>query len=328
MISTSFTRLVGIEAPVVSAPITMSPQLVAAVSNAGGLGMLQGTWLTPDGIGDAVRSTQALTDRPFGINLVIDERRDEQLAAVLAAGVKVVSLFWGDPEPYLDRVHAAGALAILTVGSAAEARRAAAIGVDAVVAQGWEAGGHVWGGVATLPLVPAVKAAVGEMPVLAAGGIADGRGLAAVLALGADAAWVGTRFLASEEAPIADVYQQRVVDASEEDTVYSTTFDVGWARAPHRVLSNSTTNEWQAAGGPMPGSRPGEGDIIATGPGGISVPRYSFFPPVDGLAGDLEAMALYAGQSAGIVGSVEPAGVIVRRMVEEAESVLEKLARG
>ena len=328
MISTSFTRLVGVEAPVVSAPIAMSPQLVAAVSNAGGLGMLQGTWLTPDGIGEAVRSTQALTDRPFGINLVIDERRDEQLAAVLAAGVKVVSLFWGDPEPYLDRVHAAGALAILTVGSAAEARRAAAIGVDAVVAQGWEAGGHVWGGVATLPLVPAVKAAVGEMPVLAAGGIADGRGLAAVLALGADAAWVGTRFLASEEAPIADVYQQRVVGASEEDTVYSTMFDVGWPRAPHRVLRNSTTNEWQAAGEPMPGSRPGEGDIIATAPGGMDVPRYSFFPPMAGLAGDLEAMALYAGQSAGIVGSVEPAGAIVRHMVQEAEAVLQRLAPG
>jgi NAD(P)H-dependent flavin oxidoreductase YrpB (nitropropane dioxygenase family) len=327
MLTTSFTRLLGIEAPIVSAPIAVSPELVAAVSNAGGLGILPGTWLTGEGIGEAVRATQAMTDRPIGINLVIDGPRDGQLEAALAAGVKVVSFFWGDPEPYLARVRDAGAVAILTVGSAAEARRAAEIGVDVVVAQGWEAGGHVWGGVATLPLVPAVKSAVGDMPVLAAGGIADGRGLAAALALGADAVWVGTRFLASEEAPIADIYQHRVIRATEKDTIHTTMFDVGWPEAPHRVLRNSTTADWEAAGRPTSGARPGEGDVVATTPDGIDVPRYSFCPPLAGLTGEMEGMALYAGQSAGIVNTVEPAGIIVRQMVKEAEAVLHRLSQ-
>jgi nitronate monooxygenase len=325
MVTTSFTRLLGLEAPIVSAPVVMSPQLVAAVSDAGGLGILQGTWLTPEGIGEAVRETQAMTDRPIGINLVVDEPRDQQLEVALAAGVKVVSFFWGDPERYIKRVHEAGALALHTVGSADEARRAAAIGVDAVVAQGWEAGGHVCGGVATLALVPAVKSAVGNLPVLAAGGIADGRGLAAVLALGADAAWVGTRFLASKEAPIADLYQQRVIAAAETDTIYAKVFDVGWPEAPHRVLSNSTTDGWESAGRPPSGSRPGEEDVVAATPDGADVTRYSFYPPLAGLSGDLEAMALYAGQSAGIVRAVEPAGTIVRQMVEDAEEILHRL---
>jgi NAD(P)H-dependent flavin oxidoreductase YrpB (nitropropane dioxygenase family) len=326
VLTTAFTRLVSIEAPIVSAPIAGSPDLVAAVSNAGGLGILQGTWLTPDGLGEAVRATHAMTDRPIGINLVVDGPRDEQLEAALAAGVDVVSFCWGDPEPYIARVHGAGAMALLTVGSADEARHAAAIGVDAVVAQGWEAGGHVWGQVATLPLVPAVKSAVGDLPVLAAGGIADGRGLAAVLALGADAAWVGTRFLASEEAPIASIYQRRVIDATEDATLYTTVFDVGWPAAPHRVLRNSTTADWEANGRPTPGSRPGQGDVVATTPDGTDVPRYSFYPPLAGLTGDMEAMALYAGQSAGIVHTVEPAGAIVRQMVREAETVLHRLS--
>ena len=112
----------------------------------------------------------------------------------------LMSFFWGDPAPFVEQVHAAGALAMTTVGSAAEAKAAADAGVDVIVAQGWEAGGHVWGQVGTLPLVRAVVEAVAPKPVLAAGGIADGHGLAAALALGAAGAWIGTRFLASEEA--------------------------------------------------------------------------------------------------------------------------------
>lgn len=309
-----------------AAPVAPSPELVAAVSNAGGLGLVPITWLEPDAIRAELRATRERTARPFGINVVLDEPRDRQLEAALEEGVPVVTFFWGDPEPYLERVHAAGALATLTVGSAEEARRAAAAGVDAVIAQGWEAGGHVWGRVATLPLVPAVKSAVGPLPVVAAGGVADGRGLAAVLALGADAAWVGTRFVASEEAPFAPEYKQRVLAAGETEAVYTTLFDLGWPDAPHRVLPNSTVVAWEAAGRPEPGARPGEGEVVARSADGEAVHRYAISEPTADMTGELEALALYAGQSAGLVDAIEPAGAIVRRMVEQAEQILHRLA--
>jgi nitronate monooxygenase len=326
MIETLFTQVFGIEAPIVAAPVASEPALAAAVSNAGGLGLLGVTWLEPVSVAAAVRATRDLTSRPFGVNLVLDEPRDRQLEAALTEGVSVVTFFWGDPGPYIERVHAAGALATLTVGSAEEARRAAAAGVDAVVAQGWEAGGHVWGRVATLPLVPAVKSAVAPLPVVAAGGVADGRGLVAVLALGADAAWLGTRFVASDEAPFALEYKQRVVAAAETDSIYTTLFDGGWPNAPHRVLFNSTVADWEAAGRPEPGARPGEGEVVATAPDGEVVVRYSFFEPTVGMTGGLEALAHYAGQSAGTVQTVEPAGTIVRRLVEDAETIIRRLA--
>src|SRR5262245_53690021 len=129
-------------------------------------------FLDPDAITKAVGQLRAITSKPFGINLVIDEPQEERLAAALDAGAPVISFFWGDPAPYLDMVHRAGALAMLTLGTAEEARRAVDQGVDIVVAQGWEAGGHVWGEVSTLVLVPAVVDAVPGTPVVAAGGIA------------------------------------------------------------------------------------------------------------------------------------------------------------
>ena len=220
---------------------------------------MQATWLDPSGIRAALRAVRKLTDRPVGANLVLTEPRDDQLAAALAEGVQLVSFFWGDPAPYLARVHEAGALAALTVRSAAEARSAVDAGVDVVVAQGWEAGGHVWGDVATLPLVPAVRDAVGETPVVAAGGIADGRGLAAVLALGADAAWMGTRFVASEEAAFARSYKEGVAAAAETGTVHTSLFDGGWPDAPHRVLRTGRSS----AGRPRAARRPAGGPARA-----------------------------------------------------------------
>ena len=193
---TSVTRALGIEHPIIQAPIggLSVPALAGAVANAGGLGMMAQSWMTPDEQREAIAQTRAITDKPFGINLIIDDRREqeERLAIALAEGVKVISFFSGDPAPFIDDVHRAGALALLTTGSAAEAKQAVDDGVDIIVAQGWEAGGHVWGDVSTLALVPAVVDALGDTPVIAAGGIADGRGLAAALALGAGAAWMGT----------------------------------------------------------------------------------------------------------------------------------------
>src|SRR5262249_48682961 len=157
---------------------------------------------------------------------------EEELEACLQEHVPVVSFFWGEPAPYIERCHAAGATVLLQVGSVEEARRAVDAGVDIIVAQGWEAGGHVRGDVPTLPLVPSVVDAVAPIPVVAAGGIVDGRGLAAVLALGAAGAWIGTRFLASEEASVHPDYLKRVLEGTAAETVYTTLFDANWPDAP------------------------------------------------------------------------------------------------
>ena len=169
------------------------PGLAAAVSNAGALGMVTLTW--SDDTAAVVRETAALTSRPFGGNFVLTDDHHRGLDQALEAGLRIVSFMWGDSSAYVKAVHDAGGIVLHTVGSAEEARRAVASGADVIVAQGWEAGGHVWSKVATLPLVPAVVDAVTPVPVIAAGGIADARGVAAVFALGAQAAWLGTRFL-------------------------------------------------------------------------------------------------------------------------------------
>ena len=183
---TPVCELLGIDHPIVSAPMAADARLPAAVSNAGGLGTMGLWWL--DDAGDLVRETAALTDRPFGGNFALTSDQHRRVDQALSAGLRIVSFIFGDPQSYVDLVHDAGGLVMHTVGSAEEARRAVGSGVDIIVAQGWEAGGHVWGGVATLPLVPAVVDAVAPIPVIAAGGIGDARGVAAVLALGAQAA--------------------------------------------------------------------------------------------------------------------------------------------
>ena len=320
---TAFTGLVGIEVPIVQAPIgeLALPELVAAVSNAGGLGMLAVSWTSPSDIGRAVALTRDRTARPFGVNLVLDRPQDERLAAALDAGVRVISFTWGDPRAAIARCHAAGAITMVTVWSATDARQAVDDGADAVVAQGWEAGGHVRGDVATLPLIPAVVDAVTPVPVVAAGGIADGRGVAAVLALGASAAWLGTRFVLSAETRAHPVYRQMLIDATETGTVRSMLFDGGWPDAPHRTLRNSTVVAWEAAGRPPTGGRPGEGEVIATADGAPSL-RYDSASPRDGLVGDVEGMSLWAGQSVGTIATVEPAGDIVRSLVADAAAIL------
>ena len=302
------------EQPIVQAPIGPAavPRLVAAVSNAGALGMLSLTW-APD-VADLIRQTAELTPRPFGGNLILAWDQHRRLDQALEAGLRIVSLTWGDPAPYVEAAHAADALVLHTVGSAQEARRAVAAGVDVIVAQGWEAGGHVRGGVATLPLVPAVVDAVAPVPVIAAGGIGDARGVAAVLALGAQAAWLGTRFLLAEEAPVHEDYRRQLIAAAETDAQwYADLFGVGWADAPHRAIRNSTARAWEAAGRPGPGRRPGEGEEIAQDQG-RPIFRYSSAVALEGTTGDIEALSLWAGQGVALARHVQPASEIVAEL--------------
>jgi NAD(P)H-dependent flavin oxidoreductase YrpB (nitropropane dioxygenase family) len=329
MISAMCERL-GIEIPIIQAPMggAVGPALAAAVSNAGGLGTLALWGADIDTLRRQVRETQALTSKPFAVNLNLEFPQEERLEACLQEGVPIISFFWREPSALVERAKEAGVIVLHTVSTAKEARHAVACGVDVVIAQGWEAGGHVRGTVATMPLIPAVVDAVGSVPVVAAGGIGDGRGFAAALALGASGAWIGTRFLASNEAAIHPHYRERLLGATEDDTVYlEELFDIGWPRAPHRVLRNSTVAAWERAGRPTTGTRPGEGEVVASSKSRGPIVRYRSYTPGADAEGDIDALSLWAGQSVALIHKVQPAGEIVREIVSEAQTILFRLTQ-
>lgn len=298
------------------------PTLAAAVCAAGGLGMLGLSWSDPEEIRSQISRLRQLTPAPFGVNFVLAWPQQDRIAAACEAGVGIVSTFWGDPAPYVDLIHGAGALHIHTVGSAEEARRSVEAGVDVLIAQGWEAGGHVWGAVSSLVLIPAVVDAVAPVPVLAAGGIADGRGLAAALALGADGAVVGTRFLLAAEAAIPLEYRRSLLAATETDTVLGAIFDGGWPDAKHRVIRNSTVSAWEEAGRPVGDRRPGFGEVVAHSPGGDPILRYDDTDVITGVTGAVEALPFYGGQGAALVHEIAPAATIIQTMANLARSAL------
>lgn len=336
MLHTQLCRDLGIEYPVMSAGIgsAAGPELVSAVSNAGGFGVLGVSGMTPEGIRRVIGRTRELTDKPFGVNVIIDEvgwattDDDRQLLhdeVAAAEGIAAVVLFWGDPAPYRDAVHGNGAKLLVQVGSVEEAKAAADAGVDAVLVQGVEAGGHVRGTTPIWDFVRDAVEAVGPTPVVASGGIGDGNGLARALRLGAQAVSLGTRFVASDEAHLHPAYKQRVVEARAEDTVLNELYDVWWPHAPARTLRNKTLAEWEAAGCPPSGERPGEGVPIGTlstsGGGAIDWPRYAGAgTPKPDFDGDLDYAPLWAGESVSVVNDILPAGDIVRRLVREAEA--------
>lgn len=314
-----FQRL-RIDVPIFQAPIggIASPELAAAVSNAGGLGHLACTWQSADRLEALFSQMERLTSRSYGANFVLDFPIDERLEVALRRKVPAISFFWGDGSRYLDRVKASGATAIQVVSSIAEARSAARAGFDIIVAQGREAGGHVHGELGLFALLPQVVDAVGSTPVLAAGGICDKRGVKAAMALGASGVWVGTRFLAADEANIHPVYRDRVLSSCGDDTLYSELFDIGWPNAPLRTLRSPTTDAWERAGRPKAPRRPGEGEIVARRQDGSAVLRYHFGSPTQTVDGDIAAMALYAGQAVGLVHTSAPAAAIVRELAAAA----------
>lgn len=325
---TDFCKSFGIEYPVVLAPMAgvVSDDLVAAVSNAGGLGLAALWHVSVDELRKSVRTIKQLTDKPFGVNLNMEFPSMEHLDACLEEGVDVISLFWKAPGGFLAHAQSGGAKVIYSAGDAADAKVAADLGADAICAQGWEAGGHVRGTVGSMALIPAIVDAVGDVPVVAAGGIADGRGLAAALSLGASAVWVGTRFLAASEANVHPDYLTRLLASSENDTAhFDNLFDIGWPNAPHRALKNSTSQMWEDAGKPDFGQRPGEGDVIASSATGGDVLRYQSKSPSADLTGNVEAVSMWAGQGVSMVKEVQPARDIVRDIVDEAKVALERI---
>jgi len=285
-----------------------------------------------------VERTRGLTGRPFGVNLLIatdppeylDEDRDAILAEIAAAadaGAAAVVLFWGDPAPFVEAAHAGGLKALIQVGSVEEAVSAVVAGVDAVIAQGVEAGGHVRGTTSIWQLIPRTVEAVSPRPVLASGGIGDGAGLARALELGAQGVSLGTRFVASEEASIHPAYKERVVSNNASETVLTPDlFDADWPGAPHRTLRNRIHEEWEAAGRPPSGKRPGQGTTIGRNrstSGEIEDwQRYATGMATPEFDGDIEYAPLWAGESVSVVNDIKPAGEIVKDLVRHAADTL------
>lgn len=300
------TRMLGIRYPIFlggMAHVSRSP-LVAAVSAAGGLGVIGSGGMPPEGLEAEINAVRRLTDRPFGVNLMLlDPNIEAQVEVVCEAGIPAVTTGAGNPAPYMNRLKRAGIKVFPVVPAVALARRMARAGADGVIAEGTESGGHV-GEVTTLVLVPQVCDAV-DIPVIAAGGIADGRGLAAALVLGAEGVQMGTRFLTSVEAPVHENFKRAVIKANERGTIV-TGRTIG---APVRALENKMTKEFagcEAAGRPRE-----EFETLAVG--GLRRAVYD---------GDLETGSLMCGQIAGMIGEVVPVGEIIREMVETASRLL------
>jgi nitronate monooxygenase len=337
---TPLCELFGIDIPIFNVGFGQSatPELAAAVSNAGGCGVLgfTGGGMPPEEITARIDRTRARTRRPFGGNIIIaalaNPSSDPSHAAIRArvraaidARIPVLVLFWGDPAPFVAAAHAHGTKLVVQVGSPEEAAAAARAGVDAVIAQGVEAGGHVKATESIWDVLPRVVEAVAPMPVLASGGIGDGVGIARALRLGAQGVSLGTRFVASSEAWVHERHKQRIVEAGVTDTIFGRVFTVGWPDAPHRALRNKTVEEWEAAGKPPVGKRPGEGEVIGTRHeswGDFPWYRYGVGMVTPTFEGDVEYAVMWAGQSTSVIREVRPAGDIVRDLAREAEAAL------
>ncbi len=317
---TRLTEVLGIEHPVMLAGMAgvASADLVVAVCEAGGFGCLGAATMTTDQMVQEIRAVRARTGRPFGVDLLTAMPGDltGQVEQIIAEGAKVFVAGLGIPGVVIDLCHRHGVLVVNMCGKVAHARRAVDAGCDLVVAQGTEAGGHT-GRVATLPLVPAVVDAVGDtVPVVAAGGIVDGRGLAAALCLGADGAWVGTRFVATPEAQTVRGYKQALVRAAED----ATTVTRAYTGKTLRALANAYTAWWDEHPGEL---EPFPAQIIR------SMNDGAFHPGGDGATPGIDPNreCYPAGQGTGIISALVPAGEIVRTMVTEAEVVLRRLGQ-
>jgi NAD(P)H-dependent flavin oxidoreductase YrpB (nitropropane dioxygenase family) len=315
VIRTRLTELLGIRHPIVLGGMARATgaELVAAVGEAGGLGTLGVSAMTPDEIRTAVERIRSSTDRPFGLNVLLFLVSEAQVDALFAARPRVVASAWRRPEydlrSFAERVHANGALHMHQADTLDEAKRAAEAGADIVVAQGTEGGGHV-GIMATLPLARMVIRALPDIPVVVAGGIADGAGIAAALVLGADGALLGTRFLATEEAPLPDGYKRAIVASDGHDTLLTEIPDIAagqvWPGAYARVLRNEFIEEWLGREGEL---RRNLGQVRQS----LQAAR---------AAGDATRGSLLIGQDAGLIDSIEPAGALLTRLAAEAEAIL------
>lgn len=325
MIRTRLTELLGIRHPIVLGGMSggTSADLVAAVSDAGGFGIYGASFTVTSVAGqiDEVRAVvdriRSLTTAAFGVNLLLFGSSDADVDAVLGLRPRVLATAWPKEETDLRsiarRVHDAGALWMHQVDRLDGAKRAAEAGADIIVAQGTEGGGHV-GVMATLPLTRMVVRACAPIPIVAAGGIADGEGIAAALMLGAQGVLLGTRLLATNESPLPAGYKQAIVASDGHDTVLSEIPDIAsgrvWPGAYARVRVNAFVKEWSGREGELRRRR----DEVRRG---LAAAR---------SAGDAEHGSLLIGQDAGLIDSIEPAGALIARLAADAERVLAQVS--
>ncbi len=312
---TALTDLAGCDVPIQLAPMggICTPELIAAVTEAGGMGGFAALFFPPEQLEEMLA---AVPHRPLVVNFLVPVM-NEASVDVAARHATVVDFYHAPPDPRLVAfVHEHGSLADWQVGSLAEAEAATAAGCDLLVVRGTEGGGRMWGSESLWPLLAEVVAAV-DVPVLAAGGIGDGRGVAAALAAGAAGVRMGTRFLAAHESGAHEVYKKAIVAAGGGDSVLTDEFRVGWPdeASAARVLRAS-----------LDAARAFDGDVAANlqldEP--IPIPRLGTVPPLQGVTGAVEALPMYAGESARFVHDAEPAGDIVRTIAAEAERHLRR----
>jgi enoyl-[acyl-carrier protein] reductase II len=317
-IRTPLCDLLGIEHPIMLAGMggVSFAELCAAVSNAGGFGTLGMAGRSPDFIKEEMKKVRGLTDKPFGVDLLaaVPESLERTADVIIEGGAKAFISGLGVPPPHLvKKFHDAGLKVMNVSGTVRHAKSAETGKLDAVVAQGTEAGGHT-GRVAGLALIPQVVDAV-KIPVVAAGSIVDGRGLAAALALGAQGVWMGTRFIASTEAHAGGMYKQVIVDADDEDTIITRSY----SGKPMRVHKNEWVADWEARpkdiqAFPMQAALSSQAGVM----GGIG-------GQIEGL--DINRSAFAMGQGSGAIHDVKPAREIIREMIEDAEAIIGKMAR-
>ena len=321
MIRTPVCDLLDIEHPIALGGMgsIYSPDLVAAVSSAGGLGAMGCHYMRPDQIRAGTAAIRERTNKAFALNFLLFDIDEDGFAAALALRPPAIALAWPRPEQdlksFIARAHGAGCKVTFMASGVPDAVRAAQGGADVIIAQGTEGGGHV-GWQASMALVPMVVDAVAPVPVLAAGGIADGRGLAAALSLGADGVLLGTRFLASRESPLHPNFKQAILDSDGHDTLLSEIPDIAagivWPGAMSRSRRNGFIERWAGREWALRRQR---AEAIA----GVQAARKS---------GDTAEAVLSMGQDAGLIHDIVPAAEIVRRIAEDAERILtERLPR-
>ena len=261
---------------------------------------------------------KSATDRPFAVNILL-ARDHDALPVALDAGAPIIQFAWGIPTAEaVAAVRKAGAKMGIQISSAAGARRALDVGADYLICQGTEAGGHVQATSALYEILPAVIDEAKTVPVLAAGGIANGAHIRRALLAGASGVLIGTRFVATKEAGAHEEYKSAITRAKAADTVLTVCFQDGWVNAPHRVLRNRTLEMWEAAGCPPPGKRPGEGDVLTTNTvTGTMKRRYSTANPGPDDRGALMELALWAGQGVDAIRDIPSAGELVGRLWRE-----------
>jgi len=315
---TRLTELLHVDHPVMLAGMggVSYHQVVAAVSEAGGFGCLGASTMGHEEMVEEIAATAALTDKPFGVDLLTAAPQDmaAKVAAMIDGGASVFVAGLGVPREVVDQCHEGGLLVVNMCGKVSHAVSAVEAGCDVVVAQGTEAGGHT-GQIATMALVPQVVDAVGDrVPVVAAGGIFDGRGLAAALTLGADGVWVGTRFIATPEARAVLGYKDRILASAEDATVITRAY----TGKTCRVLRNNYSDDFERSGGvaqPFPGQFLKSLEDGANHLGGDE--------STDGVDPEREFMP--AGQGIGAIDELVPAGELVGRFVTEAEAALDRI---